>query len=677
MKLRAAKIFDVCGQERSGRAQVSILIGCMLLASSMPAGAFVFNLGDGYSGAFDSTISYGAQMRMQGQSCKLIGQDNGGCAALSAALPEATEDAYFINADDGDQNYKKYDVFSEVVKLTNELQLKAPDGLSAFARISELGDWRIGQTERTQLTDDAERFSVYNVQLLDAYISQDFDLFDRSMRIRVGNQVMSWGEDIFVLGGINSINSIDVRRYHVAGTQVKEILRPAPMISFSSDIVEGVSTEAYWQWHWNSFQLDPTGTYFSSADPAGKGNDRAIFIPTSSINNGLNALSSPTNTASNQAEGALVQAALASGAIRYAPAGTVGDPGGTGLTAAQLMTFAAVGPRLINGFTNPNFVGGAAASRAVATTLVDAAFSSGTAIPLVSDSGASNHGQYGLSFRYHPEWVDAGFGLYYEHYNSKIPFITYTVNSAYKTDNPVSAGYKIEYPNNRQLLGTSYNTQIGSWAYGGELSWRPNDAVAIDTSVPTDNGKNPYYACLNGNKGGNGGGEQNGYYCKGWVDRAKYQFQQSALQIFSPTDSLGGFLLPVLGAKEGYFLGEFGATYYPGLGRLDGTPWSLPAYALPNKFSAGYTLESQITYPNVLNLGYDWLPQIDWSQGIMGNTPNSLPWQSGVKSATATLNFNKHNIITAALAYSWFWGGGTQNQTSDRDFLSFTVGYNF
>ncbi len=643
---------------------MSVLTGAFCAAISMSASAFNFNLGGGYTGAFDSTVSYGVQMRMQAESCKLIGQDNGGCAKLSAALPEATEDAYFLNADDGDQNYKKYDLVSEVVKGTHELQLKAPDDWSAFVRFSELYDWRIGQTERTELAPDARRFSVYNFQLLDAYLSKNFDLFDRSMRIRVGNQVMSWGEDIFVLGGINSINAIDVRRYHVAGTQVKEILRPVPMVSFSSDIVEGLSTEAYYQWHWDSFQLDPTGTYFSSADPVGKGNDRAIFIPTSSINTGLNNLSNP-------AEEAIVQAALASGAIRYAPPGTVGDPGGTGLTTAQLMTFAAVGPRLINGFTNPNFVGGAAASRAVATALVDAAFSSGSAIPLASDSGASNHGQYGASLRYHPSWVDAGFGLYYEHFNSKIPFVTYTVNSAYAADNPPSAAYRIQYPNNRQLYGVSYNTNAGDWALGGELSWRPNDAVAIDTSVPTTNGKQPLYACVND------GGEANGHYCRGWVDRAKYQLQQSALQIFSPTDGLGGFLLPTLGAREGYFLGEAGVTYYPGVGRLDGVPWSLPAYALPNKFSAGYTLESQITYPNVLNLGFDWLPQIDWSQGILGNTPNSLPWQSGVKSGTFTLNFNKHNIITAALAYSWFWGGGTQNQTSDRDFVSFTVGYNF
>jgi hypothetical protein len=608
------------------------------------------------------------QMRTQGMSCKLIGQDNGGCASLSAALPEATEDAYFLNADDGDQNYKKYDIFSEVVKGTHELQFKAPEDFSAFVRFSELGDWRIGETERTELDTDAKRFSVYNFQLLDAYVNKNFELFDRSMRLRVGNQVMSWGEDIFVLGGINSINSIDVRRYHVAGTQVKEILRPAPMISFSSDIVDGLSTEAYWQWHWNSFQLDPTGTYFSSADPAGKGNDKAIYIPTSSINSGL---------AANQAAAALIAAGL----IRYAPAGTVGDPGGTRLTRAQiaagqsqqdcLTAPGAIQQRLIDGFTNPANPLSAAAAQTLVCTQIGANNAPGTEIPLVSDSGASNHGQYGASLRYRPDWVDASFGLYYEHFNSKIPNITYTVSPAYATNNPVSAGYKIEYPDNRQLFGASYNTQAGPWAFGGELSWRPNDAVAIDTSVPTVNGKQPVYACVNG------GGEANGHYCKGWVDRAKYQLQQSALQIFSPTDGLGGFLLPTLGAKEGYFLGEFGATYYPGLGRLDGTPWSLPAYALPNKFSAGYTFESQITYPNVLNLGFDWLPQIDWSQGIMGNTPNALPWQSGVKAATATLNFNKHNVITSALAYSWFWGGGTQNQTSDRDFVSFNVAYNF
>ena len=627
---------------------------------TMPAAGFSFDLGSDFNGAFDSTVAYGVQMRLQGRACGLIAQDSGGCAALTAQLPEASQDAYFINADQGDLNYNKYDLVSEVVKGTSELQLKMPYNFGFFGRASGLYDRRIGNVERTPLLPEARRYSVYNFQPLDAYLNKDFTWFDRSARLRVGWQVMSWGEDIFVLGGINSINAVDIRRYHVAGTQVKEILRPAPMISFSSDISSNVSTEAYWQWHWNGFQLDPPGTYFSSANPVGRGNPQALFIPTSSLNAGV--LANPAGAA-----------LLSAGLIRLAPAGTAGDSGTTGLSVQQMKQGGGVTPgpmqqRLIKGFTVP----GNPLSRLAATALVMAALNTGTIIPQASDSGGRNQGQYGLSFRYRPEWVDASFGLYYERFNSKIPFITYTVSSAYKTDNPVSAAYKIEYPSGIQLFGMSYNTNVGDWALGGEVSWRPNDAVAIDTSVPSGNIPNSApYACVNG------GGEAAGKYCRGWVDRAKLQVQQSFLQVFSPTEGFGGFVLSTLGGKEGYFLGEIGATDYPGLDRLGGVPWSLPAYALPDKFSAGYTLESQITYPNVMNLGFDWLPQIDWSHGVIGNTPNALPWQANTKSATFTLNINRHNIITAALAYNWFWGGGTPNQTSDRDFLSFTVGYNF
>jgi hypothetical protein len=647
-------------QDRALRRRLACGAAAGLLAgTALPASAFKFDLGGGFSGAFDSTLSYGVQMRTQSRNCTLISQDNGGCAATTAELPEASQDAYFLNADDGDLNYNKWDLFSMVVKGTHELQLKMPWDLSFFGRVSELYDWRIGQTERTPLDPEARRFSVYNFQPLDAYLNKNFEWLDRSARLRVGYQVLSWGEDIFVLGGINSINAIDVRRYHVAGAQVKEILRPAPMVSLNTDLIGNWSAEAYYQWKWNGFQLDPTGTYFSSADPAGKGNDQNIFIPTSVINAGL---------AANQ----LAQPLLAIGAIRPAPAGTAGDPGGTRLSGQQMRTAAAMQPRLIAGFTNPGFVGGEAASNLIATALVNAAFNSGTAIPQAGDTGGSNHGQYGASLRYRPEWVDASFGFYYERLNSKIPFITYTVQPQYAADNPVAAAYKIEYPSGINLYGMSYNTNVGDWALGGEVSWRPRDPVAIDPSVPSGaDPKSAPYACVNG------GGEAAGKYCRGWVDQSKIQLQQSFLQVLSPTTGLGSYLLGNLGASEGYFLGEIGATYYPGLAPLGGIPWSLPAYALPDKFSAGYTFETQITYPNVMNLGFDWLPQVDWSQGVMGNTPNALPWQSGAKAATFTLNFNKHNIVTSAIAYTWFWGGGTQNQTSDRDFLSFTVSYNF
>jgi len=331
-------------------------------------------------------------------------------------------------------------------------------------------------------------------------------------------------------------------------------------------------------------------------------------------------------------------------------------------------------PRLISGFTNPNFVAGVGqpASNATATALVNLAFSSGTAIPALAPNSPDNNGQFGVSLHYRPEWTDASFGFYYLHYSEKIPFITYVVDPAYATDNPLSAAYKIEYPKNRQLIGASTNFNAGDWAIGSEVSYRPREAVAIDTSVPSGNDpKSAPYACLNG------GGTAAGKYCRGWVDEQKWQAQTTALQIFSPTSGIGQWILPVLGASEGDILAEAGVTYFPGLKPLGGIPWSLPAYYVPDQVSAGYVIEAVVTYPNAFNSGFNWSPQIDWSHGVYGNSPNAIPWQSGVKAATATLNLNRQNRVTLSLAYTWFTGGGAQNLSADRDFLSLSAAYNF
>lgn len=625
-----------------------------LLCAAAPASAFKLDLGEGYKASFDSTLSYGIILRMQARTCKLVAVDNGGCSALTAELPEASQDAFFLNADDGDLNYNRDHLVSQVIKGTHELQLRSPFGLSLFGRFSELYDLSIDNTERTQLNSGARSVAVHNFQPLDLYVSQEFELLGHSGRLRVGNQVISWGESTFVLGGINWTNAIDVRRAHVPGTQLKEIFRPAPMVSLNVDLAPGLGFEGYWQWHWNSFLLDPTGTYFSSADPVSKGNDGAIFIPTSQLNAGL-------------AANGLARALVSAGLLRYAPAGTVGDPGGTNLTTAQLQDSTYVGPRLINGFSTGN-----PASTALATTLVKLLLNTGTAIPLVSDAGGRNDGQYGASLHWRPDFVDASFGAYYLSYNEKIPYITYTVSPDYASANPRSAAYRIEYPSNRQLYGVSSSFNVGDWSIGSELSFRPHEAGAIDPSVPSGNvARSAPYACVNG------GGEAAGKYCRGWVDQKKWQFQTTGLQILTPTDGLGAFLLPAFGASEGYVLAETGVTYYPGIDVLGGIPWSLPAYSLPSKFSGGYVIETAITYPNLFNSGFNWTPQIDWSHGVAGNSLNAIPWQAGVKAGTLTLNLSRQSRITGQLAYTWYWGGGPKNLSSDRDFATASVAYNF
>ncbi|MGS8566367.1 DUF1302 family protein, partial [Salmonella enterica] len=86
---------------------------------------------EGVSGSFDSTLSYGFASRLQSPDCHIVGNDSGGCnTGTSNELggyynpgrgnSYANADINYSNSDDGNLNYNKHDVFSQVIKGTHE-----------------------------------------------------------------------------------------------------------------------------------------------------------------------------------------------------------------------------------------------------------------------------------------------------------------------------------------------------------------------------------------------------------------------------------------------------------------------------------------------------------------------------------------------------------------------------
>ncbi|HEU4616285.1 MAG TPA: DUF1302 domain-containing protein, partial [Kofleriaceae bacterium] len=289
-------------------------------------------------------------------------------------------------------------------------------------RFSWLYDPATDDTERTPLTDDARNIAVHNLTLLDLWVAKDFEVAGQPGKVKVGNQVLSWGEDIFIYGGINIINAIDLTRAHKPGVQLKEIFRPAPMVSFNVGATDTLSVEGFWQFRWNAFRFDPVGTPFSIGDVIGNGQQSA-FVPSSVL--GL-------------------------------PPGSVGDPG-----TVSNGTFIPAGQR----FTREDLV------------------ALQTVVPTVATQSPPNTNQFGLAARWKPQNSEAEWGFYYIHYNDKIPFVGF-VNDPSITDNPFGLGYFLQYGKDRNLYGLSVNTHLGDWAVGAEVSYRPRDGVAIDPTVP-------------------------------------------------------------------------------------------------------------------------------------------------------------------------------------------------
>jgi hypothetical protein len=120
------------------------------------------------------------------------------------------------------------------------------------------------------LTRSARDDLEFKARLLDLWVSKSFDVGDQRVRARLGNQVINWGESLFVQGGINNTNAYDVRRF-APGVQLKEAVLPAPMLSVASGLGSGVNIEAYYQFAWNKSELPPVGSYWSYTSALGKG----------------------------------------------------------------------------------------------------------------------------------------------------------------------------------------------------------------------------------------------------------------------------------------------------------------------------------------------------------------------------------------------------------------------
>ena len=219
----------------------------------------------GITGYFDTTVSIGTAIRTQGRDKAIIAIANGGYAPS-------------FNEDDGNLNYNKGDFVSANVKVSHELQLDVGK-LSFFSRAFYFYDHAAAanDTRRTSLSGKAQQYAGHDIQLLDAYVSTDIDVGEFPLSIRIGNQVLNWGENVFIRNGLNSINPIDVSKVHIAGAEVRDVVTPIPAVNLKVGLTDNLSLEGFYQFRWLHTRLEPAGTFFSTTDAASPGGDIIHF----------------------------------------------------------------------------------------------------------------------------------------------------------------------------------------------------------------------------------------------------------------------------------------------------------------------------------------------------------------------------------------------------------------
>ena len=240
-----------------------------------PAQAIGFDIGD-LTVNLDTTLSYGVQMRVAERDPDLIGKAHFDplISTRSNAEQRAAKGRFSNNSDDGNLKYDQWDLTSNAFRITTEMDAQY-ENFGAFVRANWFYDFE--NEDRDDISDIAKRFVGEDFTLLDAYIYGDFELPNGFMSIRIGRQVVSWGENTFIQNGINVINPVDVARLRQAGSQLKEAFLPINMIWTSVPITQNLSLEGVLMTEFEQIDPDPAGTYFGTNDFATPGGQFAML----------------------------------------------------------------------------------------------------------------------------------------------------------------------------------------------------------------------------------------------------------------------------------------------------------------------------------------------------------------------------------------------------------------
>jgi len=589
---------------------------CLAVLCAVPAHAFQFQASDSIKGSLDMQLTLGAGMRMQKQDPNLIGDTR---------VNPAANTFQSSNGDDGNLNYNQYDLFTTYLKFTPELLLKFPAEFKFMARGTALYDFKATDTRRTELEDDAKEQIARDVQLLDLWVSKDMNIGSQRARVRAGNQVISWGESLFGIGGIDSANALDFQKFSVPGTQIKEAVIPAPMISIASGLGHGVNVETFYQFRWNRNRVPPVGTYFSVGDIYGKG-------------------MGPATLDSNQFNFGGFDAAQISGARDLA-------------TLHQ---------------TQQDLIAGAFAGAPF--------FSVG--VPFNEDKTPKNSGQYGVAVHYKPQSVSLDLGFYFMNYHDKMPVMKLLANGTLQwefLENRKLYGVSANFPLGNWAVGweLSYRPKDAvaltfPYGPGGQLDSLTNGIVGVETPLWIDAKK--YQMHLTGllslTPGDHGwfldllnadtatfAGEVVFTHYRGVSPSARYNRTFDNTQVMQAPAAGYGFW------RDDSTIGTLGYPIIAGFG--DAT-------------SMGVTADFNWAYDNKIIKGWTLIPGVTYFQAIKGNTPTfTANYLQGAKSANIYVLFNQSAPTRwqGRVNYTAYWGN---NQLlADRDFVGAYLTRNF
>ncbi len=549
------------------------LVSLVLMGLGLPAMAANFTLDNGLQVRADTTLSYGTGWLTQTPP------------DLLTSLPYTG-----LNKLDGHANFDPGVAFTKTYMVSEDLSLNWHDRYGArfsglaFYDAAIMGGKPVGYdpypaaagcnpevTPAAQLgncgfAQATREFDGRRIRGYDAFVWGNFNPADKPLTVRLGYQVVNWGEALYIQGGLNSANPVSLAQLDVPGSTIKDALLPLPMAYFNLGVSDTVSMEGFYEFGWHFDEAPGMGTFYSTNNAFGGYGAERVLVDMSTAYALVPGQVVPNGQAVNQAsyaqlsQGQMNQLVQAYTAAKYGTGSTVltnqwnsdvpssiwnqyglalrFTPGSSGSEYALYgMNYTDHLPvaQFTLGQSNGAFVAGSAANTAVVNYLTGSTGSA--AFTNQIDSAVRG----AVASKSDPVAAVASLN---------IPNSSSTVGSAqaqqlvgaYGAINGINAidttTYNLVYPKDRHLFGGSFSTQVASLSLAGEMTYRPNKIVLRDLgdnlvaqnaawSPVLGNGGTAYLSGPMGSTYSNG--VQAGNLLQDWAEVEEYTADMSAV----------------------------------------------------------------------------------------------------------------------------------------------------
>lgn len=273
--------------------------------------AMDFTTDGGWKATWNTTVSAASAWRAESQDKRIVGANDAAivkgyaqtAGTNAAGTTAARADGYLgaANADVGNLNYDKGDRYSTLFKVITDLTMTKGDmgfklGAKAWydqalknesvpfgnqqngfnGATSALGaPAAFGGAVATLTTLGSPKplsdnnFPALNkfsgIEVREANVFNKFDLGGMSLDVKGGNQIVKWGNSLF-MQGLNQVSPVDLTALRKPGTEVEEGFLPIWSLTGKLGLNNGMSIEGFYQFKSRSSNIESCGTYFGATD---------------------------------------------------------------------------------------------------------------------------------------------------------------------------------------------------------------------------------------------------------------------------------------------------------------------------------------------------------------------------------------------------------------------------